>query len=360
MKRLGQYIRQEILQPFAVISLMLAGLFSCFNAARYLEEAVTETLGMFLIFKLIVLKTIIAMEVLFPIALYAAVIVALGRMHRDQEIVVMKSAGVNEGYIVKTVLLLGLPIAVLVGLLSVFGRPWAYDTIYRMDNSASTELDVDRYQAGRFYGIENSGRIIYINAKNERDNTLQGVFHYTRKNNVSDIILAREGYQVRTGDYQAPQLHLLDGTMYRVDPGGERGSIVHFSRFVFMPDADVTLEYQRKAASTLQLSGSQDPRDIAEFQWRMSRMLATVLLAMIAIPLSRATPRQGKGEKIIAAAIIFAMYYNLSGLAQTWVEQGTVGSVPGVWWLHVLMLIVVVLILTPSFRKKPLAAHVHT
>src|SRR5690606_10027016 len=105
--------------PFVVISLLLAGLFSCFNAARYLEEAVTETLGMLLILKLILLKTIIAMEVLFPIALYAAIIVALGRMHRDQEVIVMKSAGINENYIVRSIFMLGIPVSVLVGLLSV-------------------------------------------------------------------------------------------------------------------------------------------------------------------------------------------------------------------------------------------------
>ena len=172
MKTLGRYVSIEILQPFVVISLILAGLFSSFNAARYLETAVTESLGLSLIFKLIMLKTVIAMEVLFPIAFFAAIIVALGRMHRDQEIIVMKSAGINETFIIKTVITLGIPVAIMTGMLSMYGRPLAYDTIYKMDNSASNELDVDRYQAGRFYGIDNSGSIIYINSRNNRDNML--------------------------------------------------------------------------------------------------------------------------------------------------------------------------------------------
>jgi lipopolysaccharide export system permease protein len=360
MKRLGRYISHEILRPFAVICLILAGLFSSFNAARYLEAAVSETLGMFLIVKLILLKTVIAMEVLVPIAFYAAIIVALGRMHRDQEIIVLRSAGINENYIVTTIIKLALPVAILVGILSIYGRPWAYHTIYQMDNSASTELDVDRYQAGRFYGNETSGRIIYINRKVSADNTLEGVFHYTRENNQSDIILAKQGYQVRSGDYRPPQLHLLDGTMYRVGVTGARESIIRFSRFVFMPDAVTAMDYQRKAAPTLQLGDSTDTRDIAEYQWRISRPFATVLLALIAIPLSRSSPRQGKGEKVISAAVIFAIYYNLSGLAQTWVEQGTVASVPGVWWLHTLMLIIVIWVLSPGFSKKPAVRHAHT
>ena len=360
MKRLGRYISHEILRPFAVISLILAGLFSSFNAARYLESAVTETLGMSLIVKLILLKTVIAMEVLIPIAFYAAIIVALGRMHRDQEIIVLRSAGINENFVVKTVITVALPVAVLVGLLSIYGRPWAYDTIYKMDNSASSELDVDRYQAGRFYGNETSGRIIYINKKINADNSLEGIFHYTREDNQSDIILAKQGFQVRSGDYQPPQLHLLNGTMYRVGVAGTRESIIHFSRFVFMPDTDTAMDYQRKSAPTLQLGDSADTRDIAEFQWRISRPFATILLALLAIPLSRSSPRQGKGEKIVAAAVIFAIYYNLSGLAQTWVEQGFVGTIPGVWWLHILMLIIVIRVLSPGFGKKPAVQHAHT
>lgn len=320
----------------------------------------TETLGMFLIVKLILLKTVIAMEVLIPIAFYAAIIVALGRMHRDQEIIVLRSAGINENFVVRTVIMVALPIAVLVGLLSIYGRPWAYDTIYKIDNSANSELDVDRYQAGRFYGNETSGRIIYINKKINSDNSLEGIFHYTREDNQSDIILAKQGFQVRSGDYQPPQLHLLNGTMYRVGVAGTRESIIHFSRFVFMPDTDTAMDYQRKSAPTLQLGDSADTRDIAEFQWRISRPFASLLLALLAIPLSRSSPRQGKGEKIVAAAVIFAIYYNLSGLAQTWVEQGFVGPIPGVWWLHILMLIIVIWVLSSGFGKKPQVQHAHT
>ncbi|MEK7844663.1 MAG: LptF/LptG family permease, partial [Pseudomonadota bacterium] len=81
-------------------------------------------------------------------------------------------------------------------------------------------------------------------------------------------------------------------------------------------------------------------RDIAELQWRISRPLATLLLALIAVTFIRTTPRQDKTDRTyLIAALVFAAYYNLSGLAKTWVEQGIVGSIPGVWWLYLLMLI---------------------
>jgi lipopolysaccharide export system permease protein len=348
---LNFYITREVLKPFLVISFILIGLFTSFNTARYLAENVTETLGLLLISKLIFLKTVIAMEVLLPIAFYAAIIVALGRLHRDQEIIVLKSAGISENFIVRTVFFISLLIALLVGSLSIYGRPWAYEHIYQLDNSATTDLDIERYQARRFYGNDDSGSIIYISDKQDGGDKLNGIFHYVRKDNTSDIILAKEGYQEPTGEYQPPKLHLLDGYMYRMNHSSTRDSIIKFSRFVYMPSPDIARDYQRKAASTFELGYSDDNRDTAEFQWRISRPLSAILLSMIAIPLSRSSPRQGKSEKIIAAAVIFAIYYNLSGLAQTWVEQGIVGSMPGIWWLQVFMLIIVVIIFTPRFQK---------
>jgi lipopolysaccharide export system permease protein len=98
---------------------------------------------------------------------------------------------------------------------------------------------------------------------------------------------------------------------------------------------------------------SDKPRDVAELQWRFSRPIAAILLALIAVPFSRSPPRKDKGERtIFAAALVFAIYYILSGLAQTWVEQGTVGKFPGIWWLYILMFIAALASLSPAFGQK--------
>jgi lipopolysaccharide export system permease protein len=104
-------------------------------------------------------------------------------------------------------------------------------------------------------------------------------------------------------------------------------------------DNDYVMNYRRKAAATRTLWESDQPRDIAELQWRISRPLGAILLALIAVTFIRSTPRQDKTERTyLLAALVFAAYYNFSGLAKTWVEQGVVGSIPGVWWLDTLML----------------------
>ena len=68
---------------------------------------------------------------------------------------------------------------------------------------------------------------------------------------------------------------------------------------------------------------------------------------------SRTSPRQGKSERsFYGAAAVFAIYYILSGLAQTWVEQGTISRVPGVWWLYILMALFAFSLLSSWFQQK--------
>lgn len=353
MPRIERYIIFEVLKPFSFALLILVALFACFSSARYLAEAVTETLGLYFIFKLILLKTFIALEVLIPIALYVSIVIGLGRLHRDQEVVALQAGGGGDKHIIHSIIVIAVPVGIAVGALSLQGRPWAYENSYILDARANADLAIDRFQPGRFYGNEDTGTVVYVDDKAESAGEVSNVFHYTRNGNSSEIIMAVTANQHRSGDEQRLQVNLNKGHLYKLKRNSADDELVDFDRLVrFQEEPEVSIGYKRKAAATSSLLDSDAPPDIAEVQWRLSRPVATLLLALIAIPLSRSSPRQGKNEKVFIAALIFAVYYNLSGVARTWVEQGMVDEFPGIWWLHLLMLMVALVFLSPGFKRK--------
>ncbi len=350
---LERYISYEVLKPMAVVLLIFATLFACFSSARYLAEAVTETLGLYYLLELIFLKTFIALEVLTPVALYVAVIIGLGRLHRDQEIIAMRASGLSNRHIIRAVLLIAVPTAIAVGLLSVAGRPWAYERSYWLDAQANADLNTDRFQAGRFYGNEDAERVIYIGQKDPDTGVMRQIFHYVRRPDSSEITMASRATRSQVPPDAAPALNLFQGYVYRLHHSDAVDEVTQYDTLVRNPDPQAeAVGYKRKAASTLALSQSAEPTDIAELQWRLSRPLVTILLALIAIPLSRNSPRQGKNERAFIAAFVFAVYYNLSGVARTWVEQGLVAQFPGIWWLHALMLVLLVIIFAPDPHRR--------
>lgn len=344
MRIIEKYIARELLLPFFVVTLILIGLFTSFNVARFLTSAVSETFGVAAMFKLVGLKTIIAAEVLIPIAFYVAVIYGLSRLNRDQELNVLRSVGYSDSRITFAVFWVALPVAVLSGLLSVYARPWAYAESYIMDAQAEAELNADRFQPGRFYGSEKSGRVVFVRNKDDSGKRLEGVFHYVKTAGKSEIITATEGYQREITLEQPARIELMNGRIYQLTQPVVKDTMIHFEKLTYFNEDEQAMESRRKATPTRVLWNSEQPREIAELQWRLSRPVATILLALMAISFTRTAPRKGKSDKtFIAAALVFALYYNLSGLAKTWVEQGVVAAMPGIWWLYVVFFVAVTL-----------------
>ena len=288
-----------------MVAVILATLFSSFSSARFLASAASESLGLVAMLKFVMLKTVIALEVLMPIALYVAVVMGLGRLYRDQEISVLRSAGVSENRALFAVLIVAIPVGIASGVLSIFVRPWAYEESYMLNAQAEAELNIDRFQAGRFYGNEGKGRVVFVQAKDDSGKQMQNVFHYIHKSGSSEIILAKQAHQQELRPGERPQIHLGEGFIYKLMHSGAKDTVVQFEKLVYYTDSGNVLDYKRKAAPTSALMKSDQPRDIAEFQWRLSRPLATILLALIAVAVSGPTGRK-KEKKITMPQLSFS------------------------------------------------------
>ena len=90
--------------------------------------------------------------------------------------------------------------------------------------------------------------------------------------------------------------------------------------------------------STADLIVSSNPEEIAELHWRIGIPLATIVLAILAVPLSRSQPRQGRYGRLAIGLLVFIIYFNLMSAGKAWLEHGTVSPSAGLWWVHALML----------------------
>ena len=67
-------------------------------------------------------------------------------------------------------------------------------------------------------------------------------------------------------------------------------------------------------------------------------LLATLVLAILAVPLSRSQPRQGRYGRLAIGLLVFIIYFNLLSAGKAWLEQGAVPAAVGLWWVHGIML----------------------
>jgi lipopolysaccharide export system permease protein len=258
--------------------------------------------------------------------------------------IAMSALGVSPARVARAVAGLASAAALGVALLSLFVRPWAYDMSYRLRAAAGVEIDLGRVQAGRFYARQRGEYVVFAEREDGGAGRLSGVFVHSEDRGVRQVIVAERASQRVDPLTGERTLIALRGRQYRISLGEGPDRVIGFERTEMPLRAEeVVPEYRRKAVPTATLMRSRDPTEVAELQWRLTTPLATVGLALLGIPLSRAAPRQGRYARFATAVVAYAAYYNLKALAKTWVERGVVGPLPGLWWVDALLAVVVVL-----------------
>jgi lipopolysaccharide export system permease protein len=97
-------------------------------------------------------------------------------------------------------------------------------------------------------------------------------------------------------------------------------------------------EVEPRAMRTADLLKAGTPEAWAELHWRIGIPLSTLILAILAVPLSKSQPRQGRYGRLAIGLLVFIIYLNLLSAGQAWLEQGVVPAWVGLWWVHGAML----------------------
>ena len=334
---IDRYIISEIAKPFMVAITALVAIFVAFSSAVILNDVVAGEFGIEVVVVLILLRTLIILEVLLPTALYLSVVISIGRLYRDSEMVAFWALGVSETHLLRAVLMVALVVAMVVALISVYGRPWAYQTSYKIEAAAAAAADLQRLQSGSFSRLGGGRLVINQQGIDVAAKRAYEVFVEIDIEGGRRVIYA-DSAELLAGKPE-PRVRFNDGYAYEFRPGSTDDRVLKFKNLTVQlyDQAPDRVRNRRKAVPTAQLAGSSKPKEIAEYQWRLSTPIATLLLGALALPLSRSAPRQGRHRTLFLAIVVYAVFFNLAGMARTWVENAAIGPYPGIWWVHALL-----------------------
>jgi len=347
-----RYITSEIARPFAAGVAMIVAVFVAFSAAVKLADAASGEIASSVVMQLIFLNTLIAMEVLIPTTLFLAILFAVGRLHRDSEMAALSAAGVSEASVLRSVGKLALACAAVVSLLSVYARPWAYARSYALEQTAVSRFDLSNIRPGSFVDMGNGGYVLYAREVDVEKGELRDVFVQIDRKDRSQVVSSR---RARIHDMDAEgsrSVEFFDGYGYLLDPVGTRDANMRFDSFlIHFPEEERIGKFRRKAAGTGTLRESPQPKDIAEYQWRLTTPLATLLLALLAVPLSRASPRQSRFGVFAVAIAVYLLQFATSSVVRNWVENGDLPPFPGLLLAYTPGLaLLALLMMTPRLR----------
>lgn len=347
-----RYLIREISRPFLIIIGIFGVIFTSYTTAVILNEVAAGLLPAVMVVKLVLIKVLIAQEILLPVSLYFAIVLGLGRLYSDSEVIGLAACGIGETQLAAAVLRFSLGIALVVACLSLVVRPWAQQQRYLTlaEAAATAKLDIEVLAAKQFFVGTGADLAVFADRVDLSDRAALGVVVQLRRPDAMQVIIAERLYQPPREEGDSLLFLFENGILYRLDKVGSRDIVSKFKhlRLNLAAPQLVFVGYKSKEQDTLSLIGSLRPKDLAELQWRLSVPVATLLLALLAVPLSRSRPRQGRFGKTLTAVVAFAALFTVMSFAKNLVQEGYVGPIPGLWW----PLLLGGLLLVMLFRKE--------
>jgi len=346
---LDRYLLKETVKILLAVLGVILFVVTSQRFVNYLGQVAASMLGKEVIFQLLGLQALRYLPLVIPPSLFLALVLTLGRMARDNELVAMQASGVGVFQAYRSLLFLALPTVALVGWLSMEVGPWATGKMDVLKSGQDKEAQLSGVSAGRFNEFDEGDLVFYAESFSDDQKVMRNVFVQNRQHGELGLITAEKGYRWVDPDTENRYVVLTNGYRYVGEPGDANYSVTDFREYGLLLETEPvqTVETSRGAQPSGVLRKSPSLRERAEYQRRLFYPVSVLVLMLLAVPLGHARPGEGMFARFFLAVMGYIVYFNLSGVARTWLEHATTPAWLGMWWVHVVAVLAAAALLLP-------------
>jgi len=330
-----RYVLREVVQTWLAVTGVLVAVLVSNQLSRVLGQAADNQYGRGVVFDLIALGTVMYLSVIVPVGLLLAMVLTLGRMYHDSEMAALQACGFGPSRLLAPLFGFAAVIAVGLGWLAFVQVPRADGQVQLLRQSAIKEAQFGQLDAGRFRAFSGGDAVFYAE-RVDQEGVLHNVFVQRESAGRIEVALAETATYSKASSDSVHLVTLFNGRRYEGVAGKDDFRVIEFREhgipIATPPDIRGSLDPDTKP--TRLLWGSNDPSDIAQLQFRTSTPLMALVLTLVAVPLSKLRPRQGRYARVGFAIVVYFVYSNLLSAAKIWVEKGDLPPEIGVWWVH--------------------------
>lgn len=330
-----RYLTRQVLQATAALTFILLIVVVLGRLLNYLAAASQGELDPGVLLLLMGYRIPYFLQLILPLALLLGILLAYGRMYAENEMTVLSACGIGPGSLLKITLVPTLGVACVVALLALWVTPRGIVNMATLLEAQENLNEFDVMVPGLFQNISGGERTTYARAVNGDE--LSGVFMHSAEGNR--VIFAESA--TPTEDASGRRfIQFRNGSFTNGQPGTDAFELTTFDEFgVALPPRDLAfgdLVLEEQALGTAALLGAAEAGRVAELQWRLSLVLLIPVLALLALPLSRVSPREGRFARVVPALLVYMVYFGLLLAARDWLAEGDLPPALGLWWIHAL------------------------
>lgn len=338
-----RYLSREVLLAFSAVSAVLLVIIMSGRFIKYLAQAAQGILDPGVLLLIMGYRIPGFLQLILPLGLFLGILLAYGRLYLESEMTVLSATGMSDQRLLSYTLVPAILVALLCAWLSFVLTPQGVQKVALILNEQDALTEFDTLVPGRFQAMRDGSRVTYTQDLSSARDELRGVFisekRDTRQGSASDenitVLVAKTGRQEIQVD-GSRYLILYDGYRYDGTPGEADYRVIHYDTYgVLLPKPSVEVKVgEREAMATAELLGSTQPKMQSELQWRLSIPILVLVVTLIAVPLSKVSPRQGRFLKLLPAIFLYMTYLALLIAARSALDKGQLPASLGLWPVH--------------------------
>lgn len=373
LRRLDRYLISEIIGPVSLGFLIYTGMLLLRFLFQSAEMIIQRGLPVAVVGKLLwySLPSIVVLTI--PMAWLFGILIALGRLASDSELVAMRSCGLSLTRLYRPILALSLVMAGFSTLLMVYLLPSGNHALQRLRLDIITESVAQQVEPRVFYS-DFEGLLLYVFEAPKGEDRWRGVFLAqslpTRQQN--QVTIAESG-RIKLDDAgERVVLELENAVTHEVDLGDPERYQVSLSRHTerILEDRFTSTQREKilssKGLRELTLGELQEvihspttlpeQRNLAqvELHKKFSIPVACLVFGIVALPLGFNNRRGGKGSGFVLSLAVFAVYYLLLNNGENAARFGKIDPALAMWLPNLVLSIAGLLLLFRRNRDKSL------
>jgi lipopolysaccharide export system permease protein len=370
-RTLTRYLLSEILPPFFLGLLTFTFILLIARILKLVELIVTRGIPLTQVGRLFALILPTFLELTLPMAFLLAILLGLGRLSGDQELLALKSSGVSPIQILLPLTFVAASVALITFLLTSWVRPAAQVAL-------KNELyDIAKTRVGtalreKVFNDDFPNILIYVEEIIPPGNVAQGILIIDKRDTTKDnVILGKVGLINTEEQTHTLSLRLFDGSIYERDRTRSDFSQTNFNIYDFKLDLDdfigpakvkdagpkeMSLSRLLETIDEKQAAGIIARPELMEFHQRIAFSLAPFVFCLLGVSLSLLprTSRANRSWGVALCIVWLVIYYALLSFGKALGEKGALHPFVALWFPNIVVGVISLHLFRKALYESPL------
>ena len=337
MRILRNYVLKEFLSAFFLSMFVLTFVMILGNLIKLADLIVTKGIPIMTAGKLFLYLIPFLFSFILPISTLAGVLLSIGRLSSDNELIAIRSGGVNLFKILLPILVVGLILSLFSILLNNEIIPVSHLKSREVLVELGSQNPAAALEAGTFITAFDKFIIFIYRIDGYKFSNIR-IYEPQGANKPPRTIIAKKGEFILVPEKKILKLKLIDGTSDEINPRDpENFYKLNFKTYFMNIDfkkqtdknvdkksKDMTLSELRQQMSDFMKNKIDISPILTEIYKRYALAFSCLIFIVIGAPFAMITRRREKSINFAFAFIIIAFYYLLLIGFQTLSTEGTI------------------------------------